>query len=329
MKLRTDLMQHWLTHVLSVPVITLNELSGDASARRYYRIYCDSKSYIVMDAPPEKLSCQSFLTVAALLKNLGVHVPEIIASNLDSGFLLLSDLGDQQYLLALDENNADALYDDALNTLLLLQTNYKDHSHKLPEYDQALLMRELEIFNEWVLNRYLQLSLSSAEQDSLSRIFELLCNNALEQPQVLVHRDYHSRNLMVTPFKNPGVLDFQDAVIGPLTYDLVSLLRDCYIDWPQEKIHHWVLHYLTRLENQGFKPMVDKATFLRWFDLTGIQRHLKAAGLFVRLKLRDGKAGFWQDIPRTLGYLIDTTAHYSELADLNKLIKAQLPKFTQ
>ena len=236
---RFKLLSHWLTNVLTNATYDIVELSGDASFRRYYRVRYGADSYIVMDAPPDQLNCQPFITNAALFKTLGVHVPEIWASDLAHGFLLLSDFGDCQYFDILDSNNADGLYNDALKTLALFQTQSDPipSDWQLPDYDQALLMRELEIFREWVLQNYLSITLNDREQQSLEQMFQLLCANALEQPRVLVHRDYHSRNLMVTTARNPGVLDFQDAVYGPLTYDLVSLLRDCYIAWPRKKSH--------------------------------------------------------------------------------------------
>jgi aminoglycoside/choline kinase family phosphotransferase len=326
---RFELLQHWLTGILVPCNFSVTALTGDASFRRYYRVHSGRDSYIAMDAPPDKLDCQPFITIAALLKKRGIHVPEILASDMENGFLLLDDLGDQQYLLALNRTNADVLYRDALDALLLLQAAGHDDHSSLPDYDRALLMRELGIFHEWVLQRYLSLDLNDSEQRSLQQVFQWLCDNALEQPKVCVHRDYHSRNLMVTSHNNPGVLDFQDAVIGPLTYDLVSLLRDCYIAWPREQVIQWVLSYRSELYRRGFEPGADEAIFLRWFDLTGVQRHLKAAGLFVRLKIRDGKAGFWQDIPRTLGYVIEVSEYYPELLPLKHLLVEHLPRLVR
>lgn len=328
MDVRFHSLTLWLAGVLPKSDYTIVELSGDASFRRYYRVHCADDSYIVMDAPPDKLSCQPFVTIASFLKKLHIHVPEVWASDLDHGFLLLSDFGDQQYLNALNANNANTLYDDAFHALRLLQIPRNDIELALPDYDLALLTRELEIFREWVLQRYLSLSLNDDEQQGLERIFQRLCDNALEQPQVLVHRDYHSRNLMIIKNNNPGVLDFQDAVIGPVTYDLVSLLRDCYIAWPQQRVERWALQHYAHLQKRQIIDSVDQQTFLRWFDLTGLQRHLKAAGLFVRLKLRDGKAGFWQDIPRTLNYILAVAGRYPELALLHRLIKQQQRKFS-
>lgn len=325
---RFEALNLWLIQILARSDYAVVELAGDASFRRYYRVHCGQNSYVAMDAPPDKLDCQPFVTTAALFRKLGVHVPEILASDLTSGFLLLSDFGDQQYLGMLNADNADVLYGDALKTLSLFQTQFDDERQQLPDYDLALLTRELEIFREWVLQRYLSLTLNDDEQYAIEKIFQLLYKNALEQPRVLVHRDYHSRNLMITPQQNPGVLDFQDAVNGPLTYDLVSLLRDCYIAWPQDKVARWALAYYAHLQSQDSLLVVDEKTFLRWFDLTGLQRHLKAAGLFVRLKLRDGKAGFWQDIPRTLNYILEVTGRYPELTELNRLISQQIPKFS-
>ncbi|MDT8387733.1 MAG: phosphotransferase [Thiogranum sp.] len=292
--------------------------SSDASFRRYFRVQQNGTSYILMDAPPAQEDCRPFAQVTQLFLGLGLHVPELIASDLERGFLLLGDLGSRLYLDELHEDTADRLYGDALGALATLQSCGPAGECSLPVYDRRLLMSEMALFSDWLLDRHLGMTLESAEQDALQRIFGLLADSALGQPVVCVHRDFHSRNLMVTPVHNPGILDYQDAVLGPVTYDLVSLLRDCYIAWPRERVEGWVLGYRELALQMGIlRPgQADEATFLRWFDWMGVQRHLKAAGIFARLNDRDGKPTYLRDIPRTLGYVVDVCSRYPELAGL-------------
>ena len=239
---------------------------------------------------------------------------------------MLTDLGSQLYLAALDSVQAENLYGDALDALARIQTSSTDG---LPLYDHQLLHREMNLFTDWLLGKQVNLSLDAIENTSLENCFELLSAAALSQPQVFVHRDYHSRNLMVVPKNNPGILDFQDAVKGPVTYDLVSLLRDCYIAWPRERVHRWVHDYYIRIQRNtniqaGILEGIDEAQFLRWFDWMGIQRHLKASGIFARLSHRDGKSGYLKDIPRTLSYIVEVAADYPELATLYKLVSERV-----
>lgn len=317
---RELLLLNWLSTVLPTPLARIAPASGDASFRRYFRVWYDSQTSIVMDAPPDKEDCRPFVAIGNAMHGLGLNVPEVLAADLDQGLLLLTDLGEQQYLAALDEHSVANLYGDALDALAHLQVRGDPGTALLPPYDSALLHREMELFREWFLGRQLGLNLSEAEQRILDHSFAVLADNALEQPRVWVHRDYHSRNLMVTEAGNPGVLDFQDAVVGAVTYDLVSLLRDCYIAWPRERVESWALEHRQRLRAAGMQGLDDADQFLRWFDLMGVQRHLKASGIFARLNLRDGKPGYLLDIPRTLGYILAVAPRYPELAGLRDLL---------
>lgn len=310
---RYELLLYWINQVLATPVAAIAPASNDASFRRYFRVQHKNISYIVMDAPPDKENMQSFVAIARAFKDLGLHTPDVLEADLDQGFLLLTDLGTRHYLTALDATSAAKLYGDALDALLRLQIKGNARIMDLPIYDERLLKQEMMLFVEWFLIRYLRLALDSEDLDILDTTSAALCRSALTQPQVWVHRDYHSRNLMVVEHGNPGVLDFQDAVVGPITYDLVSLLRDCYIAWPQAQVRHWALSHQRRLQQQGLAQLEDTAAFLRWFDWMGLQRHLKAIGIFARLNLRDGKPGYLADIPRTLGYVREVSACYPEL----------------
>ena len=298
--------------------------SADASFRRYFRLTHNQnpQTLIVMDAPPEKEDSAPFVAIAETLQHCGVQAPELHAVDLEQGFMLLSDLGSTPYLNQLNGERVERLYDDAMEALLLLQQRWPSDDHRLPEYDRALLMREMELFREWYLQVHRQHSLSVAEQQMLDQQFELLAGVALEQPKVAVHRDYHSRNLMVTVESNPGVIDFQDAVWGPVTYDLVSLLRDCYIDWPQQDIERWVAHYHQQSQQRNLiSETISLQQFQRWFDWMGVQRHLKATGIFARLNHRDGKPGYLDDIPRTLNYVIGVSGAYPELEPLHTFVR--------
>lgn len=317
---RLEALQEWAGQQLAWQGIELRPASSDASFRRYFRVRQGSSSYILMDAPPPQEDCRPFVHVTELLLGLGLHVPEILARDLERGFLLISDLGSRLYLDELNEQSVDRLYGDALGALATLQACGPCDS-ALPAYDRQLLMAEMELFRDWLIDRHLGMVLEPAQQQALQVAFELLTENALRQPVVCVHRDFHSRNLMVTGVNNPGILDYQDAVLGPLTYDLVSLLRDCYIAWPRERVENWVSGYHELALQTGIlRPgEADEATFLRWFDWMGVQRHLKAAGIFARLNHRDGKPGYLKDIPRTLGYVSDVCSRYPELAELGAI----------
>ncbi len=318
---RLDSLQQWTCSQLGWPNAELTRASADASFRRYFRVQQGDASYVLMDAPPEKEDCGPFIHVSGLLLSLGLHVPEILASDLEQGFLLLSDLGTRQYLDELNDSNVDRLYGDALGALATLQSCGPGSG--LPRYDRKLLLSEMSLFRDWLIGAHLDAKLDESQQGDLQRSFELLADNALEQPQVCVHRDYHSRNLMLSAHHNPGILDYQDAVIGPVTYDLVSLLRDCYISWPRQRVEDWALGYFELAVQTGImrSDQANEQQFLKWFDWMGVQRHLKAAGIFARLNHRDGKPGYMNDIPRTLGYVSDVCSRYSELTGLGDITK--------
>ena len=326
---RLSQINNWLQKDLGLNEYDIQPASSDASFRRYFRItslsdqfktYTAGNTLIVMDAPPPQENVQPFIYVSGLLAEMGLNVPVVLEKNIESGFLLLSDLGSTQYLSILSENNAEELYGDALNALLCLQNKGPRESDFFPQYDRAFFQRELNIFTEWYLEKHLGINLSKEQQTVIDDAHNILIASALDQPAVLVHRDYHSRNLMRTDINNPGILDFQDAVIGPVTYDLVSLLKDCYIEWPAEKVRSWCFQYKGQIENSGIIEPVSEKQFLRWFDLMGAQRHLKAAGIFARLNHRDGKPDYLKDIPRTLSYVYDVASRYVELNPFKELL---------
>ncbi len=324
-------LNEWLASHFGETNFTLEPASGDASFRRYFRISLeDGQTLIAMDAPPDKEDCRPFIEIAGRLRPLGIHVPEILAQSRGRGFLLLSDLGERLYLDHLDETSVDRLYGDALGALAAMQACA--NAEALPAYDHALLWKEMELFRHWLVGEHLGLDLDAAEREMLDETFEALIANAQHQPQVFVHRDYHSRNLMVSDGRNPGVLDFQDAVAGPVTYDLVSLLRDCYIRWPRQRVAEWAKGYFHLALHTGILRQEHEREFPRWFDLMGMQRHLKAAGIFARLFLRDGKDGYLKEIPRTLEYIVEVAPDYPETERLGEFIAKrvlpELPKNT-
>ena len=329
MSQRLVLLKTWLADVLETSAFELAPASSDASFRRYFRLRHNGRSLIVMDAPPVQEDTAPFIYVAELLIEQGLNAPRILAKDIRQGFLLLTDLGDTPYLQVLTEVTADRLYGDALSALLHIQQIDTGRLDDIPPYDHALLMREMNLFRDWYLKRQRQQILSPAQEQSLDDVFEQLVSSALDQPVVFVHRDYHSRNLMFTEKANPGIIDFQDAVQGPVTYDLVSLLRDCYIRWPRVRVEAWALGYLRDARQAGIVGAVDDTlddeVWLRWFDWMGVQRHLKAAGIFARLNLRDGKSGYLGDIPRTLGYVREVAGRYEELQPLLDFLPAGEP----
>jgi aminoglycoside/choline kinase family phosphotransferase len=298
----------------------LTPASSDASFRRYFRWECDGFTFIVMDAPPPQEDCRPFVHVASLLAQAGLHVPEILAQDIDQGFLLLSDLGRQTYLDVLTPDNADAYFNDALSALLDYQALPTEG--RLPEYNRALLTRELQLFPEWYVHHELGQHFTEAQQRLWQEICELLIESALGQPRVMVHRDYMPRNLMVsTP--NPGVLDFQDAVFGPITYDVTCLFKDAFLSWPEERVRGWLENYWERARKQGL-PVGDVfEEFYRLSDLMGVQRHLKVIGIFARICHRDGKPRYLADVPRFFSYIEAVIARRPELAPLDQLL-AQL-----
>lgn len=316
-------MSDWLRHDLQLIVSRITPASADASFRRYFRVVVDAKTFIVMDAPPDKEDCLPFVDIAQALYNIGLHVPRIEHKNFDDGFLLLSDLGEHSYLSQLKHDTADQLYRDAIDALIVMQYQSRQSVLTLPEYDDSLLHDEMALFRDWLLDRHLDLSLTDEDQLMLQSVFQLLADNALSQPQLMVHRDYHSRNLMVSE-PNPGILDFQDAVTGPISYDLVSLLRDCYIAWSQAQQQQWVDYYCCKAQQKKLLTSDQTQQFSRWFDLMGVQRHLKATGIFARLYHRDGKDGYLADIPRTLHYICNVSEGYPELVGLGKFIQQRV-----
>jgi len=322
---RLEALKYWLETELSFREYTITPASGDASFRRYFRVTHEGASFIVMDAPPDREDTRPFITVSKLFADAGLNVPEVIDADPGQGYLLLTDLGSRPYLEALDETSVERLYGDALGALAGIQT-CRPAAGLLPDYDRELLLREMELFREWLLGTHLGLSLDAAQSALLDAAFAGLADSALAQPRVCVHRDYHSRNLMVTQRNNPGILDFQDAVMGPVTYDLVSLLRDCYIQWPRARVEDWALGYHELALQCGILHAEHESPeqFLRWFDLMGVQRHLKAAGIFARLNHRDGKPGYLLDIPRTLGYVTEVASGYPELAGFGSFVEQQV-----
>lgn len=331
---RLKLLKTWLNDGLSIKDYAMTPASSDASFRRYFRLSPNRagarllngyKTLIVMDAPPEQEDIGPFIKVSKLFADIQLNVPLIQAMDADNGFLLLTDLGSEQYLSVLTEQNVDQMYGDALAALLNLQQNAPRDAGSLPPYDNALLMREMELFRQWYLQGHLGLTLNNEQNTLLQDAFELLAAAALDQPVVCVHRDYHSRNLMVTEHNNPGVLDFQDAVIGPITYDLASLLRDCYIAWPRQRVERWALDYMARAQAAGLLGDFADAVILRWFDWMGMQRHLKAIGIFSRLDQRDGKPGYLKDIPRTVGYVLEVSNRYVELERFGQFLTTVIP----
>jgi len=324
MDTRLQALKDWLNRDLELHFSDLRPASTDASFRRYFRIRHHGETYIVMDAPPDREDLKPFLVMAWTLRDIGVSVPQVLEVDQERGYLLLTDLGERLYLDALDTNSVEHLYGDALDALELIQARGPRDESVLPPYDSALLQREMALFTDWLLDRHLGLSLSAAERSMLSDTFASLERAALSQPRVCVHRDYHSRNLMVLEHDNPGVLDFQDAVVGPITYDLVSLLRDCYIAWPRTQVETWALDYLRRPAVAELAEDADEEQWLRWFDLMGVQRHLKASGIFARLFHRDGKDRYLADVPRTLRYIVDAASGHPETEPLAELVEARV-----
>ena len=319
---RLDALTAWAGAAMNTSEFALAPASADASFRRYFRItpvapWRGHATIVAMDAPPPKEDCRPFVHVARLLAAAGVHAPAVLADDLARGFLLLSDLGDRTYLAALDAASAPKLYADATDALIRWQTATRDG--ELPPYDDALLSRELALFPDWFVARHLSRQLDAAQSATLARAFRLILDNNLAQPRVYVHRDYHARNLMVAD-PNPGVLDFQDAVVGPVTYDLVSLLRDAYIAWDEEQQLDWAVRYWERARKAGLPVGADFGTFWRDFEWMGVQRQLKVLGIFARLAYRDGKRAYLDDMPRVMAYLRGACGRYGALHPLLALI---------
>lgn len=325
---RLALLRQWVTEDLGFADAHIETASADASFRRYFRLIRGNDSYIVMDAPPEKEPVAPFIAVAQSLLGIGLNAPVILARDPERGLLLLSDLGTRQYLSdLLAGRDVERLYGDALDALVRLQTCGGEAARGLPPYDRAALMREMNLLPEWFLGRHLGQPPTAAERAMLDRLFETLAQSALAQPAVFVHRDYHSRNLLITAEANPGILDFQDAMRGAATYDVVSLLKDCYIAWPRERVIGWLLDYRERLLRAGL-DLGTAEELIRRFDLMGLQRHIKVLGIFARLFYRDGKPGYLADLPRVLAYTREAAALYPETTEFAHYIAARIdPSF--
>jgi aminoglycoside/choline kinase family phosphotransferase len=319
---RAELLTDWIASALDTRRFALAPASADASFRRYFRITPDAPALgettlIAMDAPPPQEDCAPFVHVAGLLRAAGLNAPRVLAQDLRRGFLLLSDLGTVTYLSALNESNAPKLFVDATDALVRWQLATR--AGELPRYDEALLRRELELFPEWYLARHLGLEPTASERATLERVFDALIADHLAQPKTYVHRDYMPRNLMVCD-PNPGVLDFQDAVEGPITYDVVSLFKDAFVSWPDEAVLDWTIRYWEKARSAGLPVDGDFASFFRSAEWMGLQRHLKVLGIFARLTYRDGKSGYLEDTPRFLDYVRPVASRYRELAPLVPLL---------
>ncbi len=321
---RLDALRAWAAVTLGTDAFALAPASADASFRRYFRItpaapWRGHPTLIAMDAPPPLEDCRPYVKVAHLLRSAGINAPDVLAQDLDRGFLLLTDLGECTYLSALDPASAPRLYSDAIDALIVWQCATRED--ELPAYDEALLTRELNLFPDWYVAKHLGLTLTVAQKETLESTFRQIVDNNLAQPRVYVHRDYHSRNLMIAD-PNPGVLDFQDAVVGPVTYDLVSLLRDAYVAWDEERQIDWAARYWERARKAGLPVGTDFAAFWRDFEWMGVQRQLKVLGIFARLFHRDGKAAYAGDMPLVMTYLRGACARYGALEPLLRLVDA-------
>ena len=326
---RRKQIEAWLAALWPGRTFSLAPASADASFRRYFRAKLDDgTTRIVMDAPPANEDCRPWLHVQQLFQAAGAHVPEVLAQDLERGFLLLSDLGDTTYLQALNAGNAAPLYADAIGALVNIQQ--ASRPGVLPEYDRALLRRELELFPQWFLSRHHRMVLTESEQQSLEAVFERILAVNLAEPKVFVHRDYHSRNLMhvLSSGDNPGIIDFQDAVYGPISYDMVSLLKDAYIEWDEDLALDWLVRYWEQARKAGLPVRADFGDFFRDYEWMSVQRHIKVLGIFARLWHRDGKDSYLKDLPLVARYLRKTCERYSELSPLRKLLDRLEDKIT-
>ena len=312
----------WTQEALHDTDCYIKSASSDASFRSYWRAFSKGQTYIVMDAPIEHEDCIPFINISKKLSDAGLNAPLVIKHNLELGFLLLSDLGTVQYLSILNEQNFKVLYKDALTALHRMQQNI--NTTDIPSYDYDLLLSELELFEQWFINIHLDVKLSEKQQETIQNCNQILIQNALVQPQVFVHRDYHSRNLMKVKEKNPGILDFQDAVIGAVTYDLVSLLKDCYIQWDEQAVNQMVDDFRQQF-NKLNATKYSNQQWQKWFDLMGLQRHLKVVGIFCRLNYRDHKPNYLKDLNLTLCYIKSTCEKYPDFIPLLKLINEISP----
>ena len=324
-QLRKQQLHAWINQNTDLGCDSLEIVSGDASFRRYFRFVYQGQSIIAVDAPPEHGDASQFIDVAQSYQEKGIKVPEIYAYDLAQGFYIQQDFGDRLFSDFLTVDSCDQFYSKALANIPLIQSCLSTVKGLLPAYDAVLIDRELCLFTDWLLDKYLQLSLTDAEQKMLSNVFDSVKNSCLIQPMVGVHRDYHSRNLMLLEDDEIGVIDFQDAVIGPITYDAVSLLRDSYQNWPQAKVNAWLQNWHTE-----YYAQYPWAEFKMWFDSVGMQRHIKIAGIFARLFIRDNKSSYLLDIPHTLHYLIDEASQYPEYSEFASFVRERvLPNVLQ
>jgi aminoglycoside/choline kinase family phosphotransferase len=325
---RQQQLSAWISGLYPDTDFLLAPASADASFRRYFRAtFPDGATRIIMDAPPQHEDCRPFLHVGRLFEDAGAHVPHVYAQDLEQGFLLLSDLGNTTYLQALESGNAGKLYGAATDALVKIQLASKPD--ELPPYDEALLRRELNLFPEWYLGKHLGVTLSEKQSHDLERAFKVILANNLAQPRVYVHRDYHSRNLMLVPDNNPGVIDFQDAVYGPITYDLASLFKDAYIQWEENEVMDWLIRYWEKARKAGLPVNEDFGEFYRDYEMMGVQRHIKVLGIFARLYHRDGKDGYLKDMPLVFEYLHRACARYIDLKPLLNLLDELHPNDVQ
>ena len=341
---RQQLLNDWLKSLYPGQTFSLAPASADASFRRYFRATFADRTLVVMDAPPQHEDCRPFIRIAQLFGQAGVHVPQVIAQDLQQGFLLLGDLGNTTYLQALNTDNSRELYGDACNALIKIQL--ASQKNVLPLYDEAMLMREMHLFPEWYIGKHLNVMLTDKHKATLETIFQRIVQNNLAQPHVYVHRDYHSRNLMLisrpapparSPTSlppagerdagslreylfNPGILDFQDAVYGPITYDLASLFKDAYISWKEADVLDWLIRYWENAREAGLPAHADFGEFYRDYEWMGVQRHLKVLGIFARLYHRDGKDGYLKDLPLVMKYLRNVCERYIDLKPLLRLL---------
>jgi N-acetylmuramate 1-kinase len=315
---RLALLEKWIAERHPGRSFKIEPASTDASFRRYFRIFLDGLTQIAMDAPPEKEDCRPFIKVASLMREADVHVPEILASDLTQGFLLLTDLGNETYLNALNADNADTLFGDAIDALVMWQLASREGV--LPAYDEALLRRELNLFPDWYVARHLKVELTPPQHRVLEEAFARILESNLAQPTVFVHRDFMPRNLMLSD-PNPGVLDFQDAVYGPIGYDIACLTKDAFISWDEERVLEWTIRYWEKARKAGLPVPQDFAQFHQECEWMALQRHLKVAGIFARINYRDGKPHYLTDTPRFIGYIRGTCERYRDLRPLARLIE--------
>jgi aminoglycoside/choline kinase family phosphotransferase len=314
---RSNALAEWLKSCSGLTLTSMQAMPGDASLRRYFRIITTNGSFVAMDAPPPRENCRPFVAIAKALRAIKLNAPEIIAADLEQGFLLLTDFGDLTYLKASKEANAQQIYQNALDALLVLQTCNQVEDHTVPIFTAEFMQQEWAWHKEWFLDKWLGLTLSLQQEQGLDQCMTTVIQAIAAQPQVFMHRDYHSANLMVLPDNGVGILDFQDAFIGPFTYDLVSILRDCYVSLPEKQVSAWALAYWQNWQQVNKVRAISDDIFIRWFDWMGIERHIKALFTFARKNVRDHQATYLQHVPRTLAHIINASGKYKELAPLH------------